>query len=329
MTQDISIAHHGATGTKAGARRAELTAQDQADSPGARALAVLFIGFAVYLKSFFTASQAENLDQSAAEAGPVQAPQPRMTDHPAALAQAGSPAEPAPDHSTAGSARDTATGFPVGPSGIVAPAPFDTAGESGASPAQRGMEPGRIARDQAQHDLTPAQTGFNAQPSQAGGLPGTGRPDDRLASAPVTTFGNDPVSDSSDGLASLPSDRGHVTPDAAGHYDIASLFQDMGATLQNRPDQVVDRVTDLAIGDLMREMTLEEFRAHLGQVPQDSGRPLDILVSVLTDAGARDAFLTRVGLTGFGPDTVAPTDTFDMFHQPPGAEPPAGQDLFL
>ena len=330
MTQDISIAHHGATEAKAGARRAELADKDQAEGFGARALAVLFVGFAIYLKSFFTASQAENMDYAADGPGSVPALPGPVKDYLAASSQAVSLTEQGGETSNRGSGRDMALEGSAGQSGVVAPgAAFPTA-EGGAFGPHGGRGPGRLDHDQQRADATFGETGTNLHVARAESLPGRGLPGETGSGPSGTTSqsGSAPSGDEN-GTADTPG-TGPDNPDAAGPYDFASLFQDLGATLLHPPDSVVVRVTDLAIGDLMRDVTLQEFHAYLGPLPQNPSRPLETLISVLTDAGARDAFVTHAGLTGLQPDAVpAPTDALDMIHQPNGAEPSAGPDLFL
>ncbi|MDX5400985.1 MAG: hypothetical protein LPK02_01225 [Rhodobacterales bacterium] len=328
MTQDIRIAHHGPAGGEAVTRRAALEDKDQAEGFGARALAVLFIGFAVYLKSFFTTSQAEDTGALKDQFGPAATEADALAEASAAaeVGMAGQEVAPKkgdPAAETPGVAQEAETGPPP----LVALTLPQVAGVAAGAAIPDNPGTGAIGRDPSLADA--ATGGADAEPQAA---EAAREPGGSLASGGVPGAAAGPESTGGETGAPPETDAVDAMPDAAGLYDIASLFQDLGTTLHPRPDSLVDRVTDLAIGDLMRDLTLEEFRAHLGPVPQDPGRPLETLVSVLTDAGSREAFLTRTGLSGLEADAAAMSEGFDPFHHTghhSGAEPEPGPDLFI
>ena len=327
MTQDIRIAHHGASGAEAVTRRAALEDKDQAEGFGVRALAVLFIGFAVYLKTFFNASQAEDTGAVQDQPAPVEAAQTDTANMPAPADPAVAMAPSAPVRPEGKADKPTvAQEAEAGSLTLVALGLPGTTEDSGSAAGLDAPGTGNIARDPTPSDPVAIAPGATAQPGPTGSVPAPGLPSGAAPGGTVATTGtggdttSHPTTDTGAGADTDTADSPRI-------YDIASLFQDIGLTLQDRPDSLVDRVTDLAIGDLMRDMTLDAFRAHLGPIPQDPGRPLEQLVSVLTDDGSREAFLARTGLmqgepldASYGPDP-------SFSHT--ATEPDTGPDLFL
>ena len=329
MTQDIRIAHQGAErGSEAVTRRAILEDKDQTDGLGVRGLAVLFIGFAVYLKSFFSPSQAENTGSAPDQPGPAEPAESGTANRPAPLdaemaAEAAHLKRDSDDSATPDTGQLAEVGLPTLVALMLPPMAEDSL--TAAIPSNPGT--GNIARNPALPLAEEGLAGDTTQPTGAqsdtsGSMKG-GVPE---ASPPVSVPGQDGASDTNSPPALNVTDS---PPNGVGIYDIADLFQDLGSTLHDRADSLVDRVTDLAIGDLMRDLTLGEFRAHLGTVPPNPGRPLETLVSVLNDAGSRDAFLDRNGMTGWDVNDPATATPSDGFHHPAPPEPDSGPDLFI
>lgn len=323
MTQHIGIAHRGASGSEPLSRRAALESKHQDEGLGVRALAVLFIGFAVYLKTFFTASQAED---TAAQQDPNQTGVAEQTET-AAAADAVAPGllQPVAKADDAQSIADVpqiapetsgdlpilvALALPLTPAGQEQITALDTSGASS------------ILSDPVMSDTAGIVPGDTQQAGTPAAIPGPGR---------VTAGEPAQVANAVQTTQELPdAGTGSTTPAAPQVYDIAALFQDMGVTLHDRPDGTVDRVTDLAIGDLMRDLTLEEFRAQLGQIPPAPGRPLDRVITILNDEGSREAFLARTGLIQDPTlDASYRPDEIDPLHSHYGTEPDTGPDLFL
>lgn len=329
MTQDIRIAHQGATrGSEAVTRRALLEDKDQTDGLGVRSLAALFIGLAVYLKGFFSPSQAENTGSVSDQPGRAEP----ADDETASLAtpvDAGIVKEPARrkrddnDAATPDTGQSPEDGLPTLVALMLPPMVEESL--TAAIPNNPGA--GNIARNPVLPSTETGLAGDTAQPTGAefvtGGRTGGGVPE---ASPPGSVPGQDGASDTSSPPALNVTDS---PPNVVSLYDIADLFQDLGTTLHDRPDSLVNRVTDLAIGDLMGDLTLDEFRAYLGTVPPDPGRPLQTLVSILSDAGSRDAFLARSGMTGWDTNDSAIAASSDGFHHPASPEPDSGPDLFI
>ncbi|MBS4010045.1 MAG: hypothetical protein KGZ72_04735 [Roseovarius sp.] len=310
MTQAIRTTHHASSNAKSAPSRASFEDKDQIEGFGVRGLAILFIGFAVYLKTLFSASHAEDataLEDPAVPPGSESAPDIAAQTATAARVDGNDPADTLSD--ATGDLPTLATFGASGQSGRGASLDRQGGGSIEADPFTVDMS-GLVPNAQAPFGGRDAFSGPGL-PTDSGPLVPRGIDQDTTAPPPNTT--DDPT-----------------TPATAQPYDLATLFQDLGITLQGRPDITVDRVTDLAIGDLMRDLTLDEFRTNLGQLPQDIGAPLNRLINVLNDDASREAFLVRTGLAQDATlDASYRSDDFDPHQSTTSAQADSGPDLFL
>lgn len=310
MTHAIRTTHHASSNTEAAPSRASFEDKDQTEGFGVRGLAILFIGFAVYLKTLFSASPAEDataLEDPAVPPGSESAQDIAVQTATAARADGNDPADTLSD--AIGDLPTLAT--------------FGASGQTGRGASLDRQGGGSIEADPFTVDMSGLVPNAQAPFGGRDAFSGPGLPTDN---GPLAPRGTD-----QDTSAPPPNTTNDPTPPAtAQSYDLATLFQDLGIALQDRPDITVDRVTDLAIGDLMRDLTLDEFRSNLGQLPQDIGAPLNRLINVLNDDASREAFLVRTGLAQDATlDASYRSDDFDPHQSTTSAQADSGPDLFL